>query len=191
MSHTLKHRLLGRAGVAPMSAWHAFTHWSAADKIGVILACITVGLVALFFYGPTFTADHYAYASPFRVMNPNHEVRQGDVLVVQLTRCNYYDKPIFVNHARTLKNLETNTITVLEPAEVDLPPGCETVQSRLNIISLDTPPGRTMLTGSAQSVNRWGHTVVVGYQSEVFTVVPRVGAGPVAGPASAPLSAGP
>jgi hypothetical protein len=107
------------------------------------------------------------FPSPFPVLNsPLHA---GDTLILQVTRCAWDitgDDPVRVTTTRSLVSADSPTIVVLPSVDVDIPTGCQTVQSRLNIIPDDLPPGRWRLQGSNTARNK-----TVPFSSEPFVVL--------------------
>lgn len=130
---------------------------------------LSVGALTANFWLIPFTPVHFAYPEqPMPILSPT--VKPGETVVVKVTRCNHQDAPIRLEATRRLVG-DGGTIIILPSVQFDMPPGCETVTSRLTPIPGDAPPGRYVMTGTFSGANRWGRVVVFGWSTEAFEVV--------------------
>lgn len=105
---------------------------------------------------------------PFPVESPVHS---GDVLRVTVERCNRSSGALSYTLSRTLTNTESKETWALPMGGSDIPPGCQAVQSRLNILPDDLPPGRYVLSAVSQVPGRF-RTFAVSWRTQEFEVVP-------------------
>lgn len=155
-------RFTASPAAAPPTQWHLVL-------VGVGIGSVIIGLLlnaALLFN--LILPPAVSFPGPFLVLNsPMHA---GETLVLQVTRCAWDligDDPVRVLSTRSLVSVDSAAIVVLPSVAVDIPTGCQTVESRLNIVPSDLPPGRWRLQGSNTARNR-----TVPFSSDAFVVVP-------------------
>ena len=82
---------------------------------------------------------------PFPVVEP--VVKAGDVLTLTVSRCNRTNEVLPYTVARILIDLKTGAKTQLTDASSFIPPGCETVDSKLSAIPETTISGEYRIDG--------------------------------------------
>jgi len=131
-------------------------------------AVLSVTALALLVYGCWIEKPHIRYEGvPFAV-GPG-PFRPGQVIPMQVTRCNDTKTDGVYTVAHALKNVTTGAVYVMEPRVTVIQPGCKTVTSLINVVPPGTPPGRYFLTGSALasgSLRSW----IVPWHSQPFEV---------------------
>lgn len=123
-------------------------------------------------YAYFFAAPALSYANwPFPVVSKG-PIRAGDVVPLEVVRCNNSKELLTYGVTRTLQNMEQTKTFLLEGPAVQqtaLDPGCNKAVSLFNRLPKDTPPGlyRIFGTGTIKGQSRDYHVV---WYSMPFTV---------------------
>lgn len=123
-------------------------------------------MYALFFEEPYLSYENL----PFPPLTPI--VIAGDVVPLQVQRCNRSDNPKTYEIEHSLKDVERNTTIVLPSLVVQIEPGCHKSVSLINLVPAETPSGRYRVVGLAKIQGFLRPHLVEWYSGE-FVVVGR------------------
>ena len=116
-----------------------------------------------------------------KILNPNKQVRPGEVLVYSFKYCKYTDKQAAIS--RTLVG-ETTTSYPALPSTNRVPPGCGTAVSQNLIVPEAVQPGFYTLRLSATYQLNPLRAPTINHQSERFEVLPKATSSSVSPPSS-------
>lgn len=105
---------------------------------------------------------------PFPVESPAHA---DQALKITVERCNFSGRDLTYTFTRTVKNTQTGETWALPLGGADIEPGCLTVQSRVNVLPDDLPPGRYVLSAVSQVPGQY-RVFTVPWRTQEFEVVP-------------------
>lgn len=143
---------------------------TAASSIGLsLMIFLTVGIIFkyLFFEPPYLTYTNLPFPTLVR------EIRAGEVMPLQVIRCNNDDQTHNYVIAHSLENLDTHAYTLLPMVQLNISPGCHPGTSTINRVPPDTPTGRYRVFGTAE-IRGLLKTHIVEWYSQEFAVLPKV-----------------
>jgi hypothetical protein len=117
--------------------------------IGVIAAITLLVFGTLWFIEtrpappPILEYDHL----PFTLVHPGQIFHQGDVIDLNVSRCNHSSKPIVYVVTRSVQNTVTGLEYIEEGTPVPLMPGCHRDVSSINKVPMGAPPGTYVVHG--------------------------------------------
>lgn len=125
--------------------------------------------IAMLTYAMVIEKSYLSYSGqPFVIVGgPFH---RGDMVPMVVTRCNSDDVAHSYQLAHSLIEATTSAYTVLPPAFIQAPAGCQQAVSRVNALPNDLPAGRYRLSGGAQTTGII-RTFDVSWVSEEFDVL--------------------
>lgn len=99
-------------------------------------------------------------------------VHAGEVVPLSVRRCNSGDttRTYIISHSLVAIDGSQPEV-VLPPITASAKRGCSTVESRINIVPLSTPPGVYRIDGTTE-INGWVRNFSLLWYSEPFKVVP-------------------
>ncbi len=126
---------------------------------------IVVGLAVL----PYLETSPLEYRNvPFPVEGPLHP---GDPIPLHVDRCNNIDQTLFIESARTLKEVESGRFYSLPSGAAIALPGCSMATVTTSEVPKDAPPGTYILSALVRVHGRYGRVFDVPYSSMAFDVV--------------------
>lgn len=136
---------------------------------GALAGVIFLALV-LYLWASRFEAPFLYYQNlPFPVMATVHA---GDVVQLQVERCNSDSITHKYRTTRKLTNAETGKDDLLPDVEVEIKPGCHRSTSKVNEIPPTTTPGTYIVGGIAEVEGRFRRHQIPWY-SEPFQVTAK------------------
>lgn len=142
---------------------------------GAIIAVWLISLIASNTLWTSFLAERFieipalSYKNlPFPALLP--QVMAGEIIPLQINRCNSSDENQNYNTTRTLENIVTHESYLLPESRTLIKPGCDSVTSRFNLMPEDLPSGRYYLYGTAE-VRGHAHLLIVDWRSPEFNVI--------------------
>ena len=155
---------------------------NALDRLATMLISLCVLIfITSGFYVLFIEKSYLSYPSlPFPVRAS--ALRPGDVIPMDISRCNSDKVDHSYSVARALREVKTNRIVPMEPIYSMIPVGCMTASpSKVHKVPLDTEPGRYEFYGGAVT-----HGIVrtfdVNFRSQQFDVLPALPVVPLQGP---------
>ena len=136
--------------------------------VSLVTAPMVVSMLALCYF-TLLERAWLVYSDPvLRVLGDN--VLPGQPVVLLVRRCNRDSRVHTYLISHTLVSLDSQRLPqILEGKAATIAPGCSTVESRINVIPLGTPPGRYLIEGASE-VNGTLRNLSVGWVSDPFTV---------------------
>lgn len=116
---------------------------------------------------------------PFPVQEP---VYPGDPIPMHVDRCNNLDMPLYLESARTLRNIDTGRAYSLPSGAAVAEPGCGQATVTTSVVPEDAPPGHYVLSATVRTHGKFGRLFDISYRSQVFTVEPRPAGDMLSGP---------
>ncbi len=150
------------------ASMHDWVSLSLLVIIGIMLASVVV-LVAFSIFEP---APLVYRNLPLPVDGPVHA---GEPVPLHIDRCNNLDTPLYLESARTMRNVATGQFYSLPSGDALAQPGCSTATVTSSIVPEDAPPGIYVLNAVVRTYGRWGRRFDVPYRSEPFEVIKEQG----------------
>lgn len=104
---------------------------------------------------------------PFPTESPVHA---GDPIPLTVERCNNSSEPLYLESARTLRNVDTGRAYSLDSGAGVVDPGCSTAYVASSTVPLQAVPGRYVLSAVVRMRGTW-KSFDVNYRSAEFEVV--------------------
>lgn len=144
------------------------------------LAFLVLSVAVVYVYSAYIEKAVLSYAPlPFPITAKS--IYPGGVATATATRCNTSNQTISYKSSRQLKRESSNQAAyVLESVNITIAPGCSTVQTRVNVVPEETPPGFYRFSGVAVIKG-----LIVEHEVPWMTDVFEVLAKPVAAPPAA------
>lgn len=101
---------------------------------------------------------------------PVGPIKAGEIVPLVVIRCNNTSRDMVYPIARTVERVDNREQIMLDNSIVQIPPGCETGESRLNRVPLTTPPGRYRILGLSPVPTSF-RVINVPWSSEEFEVI--------------------
>ena len=141
---------------------------------------MSMGIGGVYFYSAYIEKPYLSY-SPLPFPITAQHIYPGGTATATATRCNTTNSTISYKSSRLLKREHsTQAAIVLESVLITIAPGCSTVQTRVNVVPEDTPPGFYRFSGVA-IIKGLMVEHEVPWNTDVFEVLAK----PVAAPAPA------
>lgn len=120
----------------------------AITAASVFLALITAALSTLLYFfvleKPWLTYENIPFPPTIETVHP------GDVMPLQVVRCNHDLVSHTYNLSHSLYEVNTHVYTLLPGVSAMISPGCADSISQLNRVPENTPPGRYILFGASE-----------------------------------------
>ena len=155
------------------------------DSLIAVLLLMAMSVGGVYFYSAYIEKPVLSYAPlPFPVTAK--VIYPGGVVTATATRCNTSRQTISYKSSRQIKRENSNQAAfVLESVSITIAPGCSSVQTRVNVVPDDAPPGFYRFSGVAV-IKGLVVEHEVPWNTDVFEVIAKpVAAPPVA--VAAPL----
>ena len=138
----------------------------------VLILLMSMGIAAVYFYSAYIEMPYLTY-SPLPFPITAKTVYPGGVATALATRCNTTKSSISYKSSRQLKRENSNQpAAILDSVLVTIEPGCSSVQTRVNVVPDETPPGFYRFSGVA-IVKGLVVEHEVGWNTDVFEVLPK------------------
>ncbi len=105
---------------------------------------------------------------PLPVDGPVHP---GDAVPLHVDRCNNLNTALYLESARTLRNVNTGRFYSLPSGAALAEPGCSMATITTSVVPEDVPDGTYVLNAVVRTYGRWGRRFDVPYSSQPFEVV--------------------
>ncbi len=151
-------------GVRRRANWHDWISLLLLVSIGVML----LGVVVLVIASLIEPAPLVYRNLPLPVDGPVH---QGQPVPLHVDRCNNLDSPLYLESARTLKNVNTGRFYSIPSGDALAQPGCSLATVATSIIPEDAPDGTYVVNAVVRVYGRWGRRFDVPYSSQPFEVI--------------------
>lgn len=135
-----------------------------ASMLGIICTLsLVTGLYAAWFEKPYLSYPDLPFPAAIQF------ARAGQVVPLKVMRCNSDNVSHNYLTTHAIKDVDTNTHTILPEVLVSIAPGCTTSESKINFVPLGTTPGRKMFVGMVE-IHGWFRTYNVDWHSDIFEV---------------------
>ncbi len=150
-------------GVRRRANWHDWVSLSLLMGIGVMLVVVMLLIVASIVEPPPLVYRNL----PLPVDGPVHP---GEAVPLHVDRCNNLDGPLYLESARTLRNVETGRFYSLASGAALALPGCSVAIVTTSVLPDDVPDGTYRIDAIVRAYGRWGRRFDIPYFSEPFEV---------------------
>ncbi len=150
-------------GVRRRANWHDWVSLVLLLGIGAMLLVVVLLVAASFFEQPPLVYRNL----PLPVDGPVH---QGEAIPLHVDRCNTLDTPLYLESARTLRDVNTGRFYSLPPGDALAQPGCSMATVTTSVVPVDAPDGTYQLNAVVRVYGRWGRRFDVPYSSQPFEV---------------------
>ena len=164
-----------------------FTLSRLRDLLIVLLLLMGVAVGGVYYYSAYIEKPYLTY-SPLPFPITAKVIYPGGVATAIATRCNITNQALSYKSSRLLKREHSNQAAlVLESVVITIQPGCSSVQTRVNVVPEETPPGFYRFLGVA-IIKGLMVEHEVPWNTDVFEVIAKPpAAAPVAAVAPVPL----
>ena len=155
--------------------------------LSALLAFLTFLVATVYVYSAYFEKPSISYTPlPFPITA--QKIYPGGAATATATRCNTQSTPVTYKSSRKLVRENSNQpALVLESVLITIEPGCSSVQTRVNVVPENSPPGFYRFSGTAL-VKGLIFEHEVGWNTDVFEVLAKP---PAAAPGTEPAAAAP
>lgn len=143
---------------------HDWVNLALLVSFGVMLAIVMLLAVLPYLEPAPLTYTN----SPFPVAGPVH---QGAPIPLHVQRCNNLDQTLFIESARTLRNVDTGQFYSLPSGSAIALPGCSDATVTTSVVPADAPDGTYVLSALVRVHGKFGRIYDVAYRSEPFAVM--------------------
>ncbi len=130
---------------------------------------VVVGLIAVSFAEP---APLVYRNLPLPADGPVH---QGEAVSLHVDRCNNLDVPLYLESARTLRDVNTGRFYSIPSGNGLAQPGCSLATVATSIVPEDAPDGTYVVNAVVRVYGRWGRRFDIPYSSQPFQVIANEG----------------